>query len=297
MTGINMVFFRGGPQLGELEAGVLANWLGAVFSVVSGGVGCLVAVAWVAAKTPALRRYGSGQPEAPAATSSSAFCQACRGGSRSTLGTCSCERPDCVSTAKSFTKRTPARFARPRCLPISRDGCPRRSGAPDGDRQSPRRRPRNRRIPERRAGCDVGRPDSRLSRRAAGCWKAAAPRPHRNHHGRKRRVLDSRGRGRDSAIRFGPCEWLSDTCNPAEVVSQDRRSVGGPGWRRTGVSAGVTPSRKEKPGWRGPLAFAGQCHVTMVRNVGGTTRRTCRSARANVDDPRQGSPCSRWRQT
>jgi MFS family permease len=64
MTGINMMFFRGGPQLGELEAGVLANWLGVVFSVVSGGVGCLVAVAWVAAKTPSLRHYGSGQPEA-----------------------------------------------------------------------------------------------------------------------------------------------------------------------------------------------------------------------------------------
>jgi MFS family permease len=58
MTGINMVFFRGGPQLGELEAGLLANWLGATFAVVSGGVGCLVAVAVVAAKTPVLRRYG-----------------------------------------------------------------------------------------------------------------------------------------------------------------------------------------------------------------------------------------------
>jgi MFS family permease len=63
MTGINMVFFRGGPQLGELEAGVMANWLGAAFSVVSGGVGCLVAVAWVAATTPALRHYESGQPD------------------------------------------------------------------------------------------------------------------------------------------------------------------------------------------------------------------------------------------
>ncbi len=43
MTGVNMVFFMGGPQLGELEAGAVANWLGATFSVVSGGVGCLVA--------------------------------------------------------------------------------------------------------------------------------------------------------------------------------------------------------------------------------------------------------------
>ena len=28
MTGVNMVFFMGGPQLGELEAGVVAQWLG-----------------------------------------------------------------------------------------------------------------------------------------------------------------------------------------------------------------------------------------------------------------------------
>jgi MFS family permease len=59
MTGINMVFFMGGPQLGELEAGALANWLGATFSVVSGGVGCLVATGWVALSTPALRHYRS----------------------------------------------------------------------------------------------------------------------------------------------------------------------------------------------------------------------------------------------
>jgi predicted MFS family arabinose efflux permease len=57
MTGVNMVFFQGGPQLGELEAGAVANWLGAPFSVVSGGVGCLVATAWIAIATPALRRY------------------------------------------------------------------------------------------------------------------------------------------------------------------------------------------------------------------------------------------------
>ncbi len=55
MTGVNMVFFMGGPQLGELEAGAVANWLGAPFSVVSGGVGCLIATAWVALSTPALR--------------------------------------------------------------------------------------------------------------------------------------------------------------------------------------------------------------------------------------------------
>lgn len=64
MTGVNMVFFMGGPQLGELEAGMVANWLGATFSVVSGGVGCLVATAWVSATTPALRHYQSGEATA-----------------------------------------------------------------------------------------------------------------------------------------------------------------------------------------------------------------------------------------
>jgi MFS family permease len=57
MTGVNMVFFMGGPQLGELEAGVVAQWLGARSSVVTGGVGCLIATAWIAARTPALRKY------------------------------------------------------------------------------------------------------------------------------------------------------------------------------------------------------------------------------------------------
>src|SRR4029450_814441 len=54
MTGVNMIFFMGGPQLGELEAGLVANWLGAVVSVVTGGLGCVLATTWVAARTPAL---------------------------------------------------------------------------------------------------------------------------------------------------------------------------------------------------------------------------------------------------
>jgi hypothetical protein len=58
MVGVNMVFFMGGPQLGELEAGLVANWWGPVVSVVSGGIGSLVATGWVAGTTAALRRYG-----------------------------------------------------------------------------------------------------------------------------------------------------------------------------------------------------------------------------------------------
>lgn len=57
MTGVNMVFFMGGPQLGELEAGVVAQLVGATVSVVSGGIGCLAATGLVAAREPALRRY------------------------------------------------------------------------------------------------------------------------------------------------------------------------------------------------------------------------------------------------
>ncbi len=57
MTGVNMAFFMGGPQLGEMEAGLVANWFGAPFSVISGGIGCLIATVWVALSTPILPRY------------------------------------------------------------------------------------------------------------------------------------------------------------------------------------------------------------------------------------------------
>jgi MFS family permease len=64
MIGVNMVFFMGGPQLGELEAGGVAQWLGARVSVVTGGLGCLIATAWIAATTPALRHYRRGVVDA-----------------------------------------------------------------------------------------------------------------------------------------------------------------------------------------------------------------------------------------
>jgi MFS family permease len=57
MTGVNMVFFMGGPQLGELEAGVVASLWSAPVSVVTGGIGCLLATGWVALRTPTLRAY------------------------------------------------------------------------------------------------------------------------------------------------------------------------------------------------------------------------------------------------
>lgn len=62
MTGVNMVFFMGGPQLGEFEAGLVAHWFGATVSVVSGGLACLVVTGWIATTTgrsfEAARRNG-----------------------------------------------------------------------------------------------------------------------------------------------------------------------------------------------------------------------------------------------
>jgi MFS family permease len=62
MTSVNMVFFMGGPQLGELEAGAVAQLFSAPVSVVSGGIACVLAVAWVAVRTPELRRYRRPSP-------------------------------------------------------------------------------------------------------------------------------------------------------------------------------------------------------------------------------------------
>ena len=60
MVGINMIFFMGGPQLGELEAGLAANWFGAPLSVITGGIGCLIATGIIAAVTPEVRHYERG---------------------------------------------------------------------------------------------------------------------------------------------------------------------------------------------------------------------------------------------
>ena len=57
MTSVNMIFFMGGPQLGELEAGVVAALIGAPLSVVTGGVGCLIAVAVAGVWAKNLWRY------------------------------------------------------------------------------------------------------------------------------------------------------------------------------------------------------------------------------------------------
>jgi len=59
MTSVNMIFFIGGPQLGEFEAGVVARAAGPRFSVTSGGVACVLAAIVTAFAVPSLRKLTS----------------------------------------------------------------------------------------------------------------------------------------------------------------------------------------------------------------------------------------------
>jgi MFS family permease len=57
MTAVNMIFFMGGPRLGEIEAAVVARWVGADWSVILGGIGCVLSALWVGSRAPALRHF------------------------------------------------------------------------------------------------------------------------------------------------------------------------------------------------------------------------------------------------
>lgn len=57
MTGINMIFYMGGPRLGEIEAGIVAGLLGAPLAVVIGGLGTLIVVWIMGMRIPTLRQY------------------------------------------------------------------------------------------------------------------------------------------------------------------------------------------------------------------------------------------------
>jgi MFS family permease len=57
MTSINMMFFMGGPQLGELEAGVVASIVGAPWSVIIGGLGSLITAAVAAVRSKSLMKF------------------------------------------------------------------------------------------------------------------------------------------------------------------------------------------------------------------------------------------------
>lgn len=57
MTAVGMLFFAGGPQLGEIEAGVAAKLMGGPLSVAIGGLACVLMVGIVTLFTPRLRDY------------------------------------------------------------------------------------------------------------------------------------------------------------------------------------------------------------------------------------------------
>jgi MFS family permease len=62
MTSINQIFFQGGPQLGEVEAGVVGQFFGVPFAIISGGIGCIVGVFLIVLKWPQLRFYNNEEP-------------------------------------------------------------------------------------------------------------------------------------------------------------------------------------------------------------------------------------------
>lgn len=68
MTSINQIFFQGGPQLGEIEAGAVAQFFGAPFAIISGGIGCIVGLMLIVRKWPQLLAYNGDEPILAGAT-------------------------------------------------------------------------------------------------------------------------------------------------------------------------------------------------------------------------------------
>ncbi len=62
MTSVNQIFFMGGPQLGEVEAGLVATAFGVPFAIISGGIGCILGLGFVAWKWPQLMAYNGDEP-------------------------------------------------------------------------------------------------------------------------------------------------------------------------------------------------------------------------------------------
>jgi hypothetical protein len=56
ISAVNAMFVIGGPMLGQFESGVVAGLTTPMFSVVSGGVACIVATLAVVALAPGLLR-------------------------------------------------------------------------------------------------------------------------------------------------------------------------------------------------------------------------------------------------
>ena len=57
MTSVNQIFFQGGPQLGEVEAGIMAQLFGAPFAIITGGIGCIAGMWLIIRRWPLLLTY------------------------------------------------------------------------------------------------------------------------------------------------------------------------------------------------------------------------------------------------
>lgn len=62
MVGINQIFFKGGPELGEVEAGLIAQAFGVPAAILTGGVGCILATWGVIHHFPQLLHYNGDEP-------------------------------------------------------------------------------------------------------------------------------------------------------------------------------------------------------------------------------------------
>lgn len=64
LSGLELAVVTSGPALGDLEAGLLAAVTSVRFSIIAGGVGCIVGVLLMALLSPAFARYNSADPTA-----------------------------------------------------------------------------------------------------------------------------------------------------------------------------------------------------------------------------------------
>ncbi|MEJ2511979.1 MAG: MFS transporter [Anaerolineales bacterium] len=69
MTSVNQIFFAGGPQLGEIEAGIVGQMFGVQWSAISGGIACIIGVAAIVKVWPQLPRYFGNEPILAGSTS------------------------------------------------------------------------------------------------------------------------------------------------------------------------------------------------------------------------------------
>jgi MFS family permease len=70
MSSINSIFTTSGPQLGQFESGLVAAWLGAELSAMTGGLATLIVLGGVVAAFPKVRQFEIADDPPPAGASS-----------------------------------------------------------------------------------------------------------------------------------------------------------------------------------------------------------------------------------